>query len=334
MIRNVANLVDSVEKRIQAGKSGFICQDLLTHDQMKKHTDEIKKKEKRLAPVFMGNEVHLYYNLKLVHTVAGNGVLHSFTRIPMVDNRDIYTVEPYAGNDHGVTQYIIMNKAKSTYRRINTEEMQKTMHHNNMFISDLRKIEIKSRGVKCHKRGCEIENEHIFIHENRLDLITFRRKNTTEEKATLTCKNKKKPITSKLVDLPMAAFITLPRWCELKNSEFSIAMIVDIGLILEVHEAVEFHLEEFSPKITRSKAEEDIEKLQRQNLDLALKLEDSNRKLGIAISETKKEIMSFKHNVLIVTGTLGTGTIILLIILIAALCCICQTWNKINFYHR
>ena len=243
-------------------------------------------------------------------------------------------MEPYTGNNHGVTQYIVMNKARTTYRRINTEEIQKTLNHNSMFISDLRKIEIKTGEISCEKKGCEIRNEQIFIHENRHDLLTFRRVNGTQEKATLTCKKSDKKLTSETVELPTAAFITIPRWCELKNSEFQIAMIEDIGTMLEAHKQIRFKLEEFSPKITRSKAEEDIEKLQTENLALTLKLEDSNRKLGIAIQETREAINELKHNTLIISASLGTGTVILLIIIIIALCCICQTWSKINFYHR
>ena len=189
MIRNLRDMVTTVEKRIEAGKHGFICQELLTIEQLEKHTNELKKREKELSPIFMGKEVHLYLNLRLVHSITGNGTLHSFVRIPLVDNREKFSVEPYSGNNHGVTQYIIMNQARTTYRRINTEEMQKTMNHNNMFISDLRKIEIKTGEIKCQMRGCEIENEKIYIHENRHDLVTFRRNNNTENTATLSCKH-------------------------------------------------------------------------------------------------------------------------------------------------
>ena len=80
--------------------------------------------------------------------------------------------------------------------------------------------------------------------------------------------------------------------------------------------------------------EQQIDKLQRDNAELSLKLRDTNRRLGLAIEETKREIENFKHKAIIITGALGTGSVVLLIILIVALCCICQTWSKINFYHR
>ena len=61
------------------------------------------------------------------------------------------------------------------------------MNHNGIFMSDLRKIEVTSGEIICEKRGCEIIEEQIYIHENRHDLITFQRGNETEKAATLSC---------------------------------------------------------------------------------------------------------------------------------------------------
>ena len=107
-----------------------------------------------------------------------------------------------------------------------------------------------------------------------------------------------------------------------------------MGTILQEHQKTEFSIKEFSPKMTKTKEQEQIDKLENESIKLTLELENSNRRLGQEIRDAKAEIHSLRYTALIATSALGTGTIILLILITVALCCLCHTWSKINFYHR
>ena len=233
-----------------------------------------------------------------------------------------------------MTQYIVMNKAKTTYRRINTEEIHRALDHNNMFISDLRKIEILSEKINCEKRGCNIANETIFIHENRHDLLTFRRLNNTNNKAFLSCKRPGESSNNTQIELPTAAFITLPRWCSLSNSEFRIAEIEDRGTLLQPHKQLTFNIEEFSPKVEETESERKLNALQKASQELTMELHGKNEELKRSIMRTRNEVIELRRHAIIISGALGTCTILVIILVIIALCCICHTWAKINFYHR
>ena len=49
--RDIESLVQNAEKRVQAGKTGMICNELLTKEQLQKHTSEIKRKEKHVGSI-------------------------------------------------------------------------------------------------------------------------------------------------------------------------------------------------------------------------------------------------------------------------------------------
>ena len=44
--RNLKNAIGNAEKRVEAGKHGMICEEMLDREQLRKHTNEIKRKKK------------------------------------------------------------------------------------------------------------------------------------------------------------------------------------------------------------------------------------------------------------------------------------------------
>ena len=134
-------------------------------------------------------------------------------------------------------------------------------------------------------------NETIFIHENRHDLLTFRRLNNTNNKAFLSCKRHKGSANNTQIDLPTAAFITLPRWCSLSNSEFRIAEIEDRGMLLEPHKHLTFNIEEFSPKVEETESDRKLNALQKASEELTMELKGKNEELKRSIMRTRNEVI-------------------------------------------
>ena len=231
----------------------------------------INTKKSGLQPIFDTKYLHRYYQLKLTHVYMSRNRIISYTRIPLTDLTDAYIIDNIVSDNN----ILLRSQHQHYFRLISASELNRCLQHDNIFISDLRPIQLPSTQLSCEKVQCKSRLTETVIDEFKPNHFLYKLPANDRIRATIRCENSKKP-TPFLLE-PRGTLTIRPD-CSLSSQLLTIKAVKSTSQALE-STAHAIHVTPLPEWQTDIEAQDII----KANLTSVKTLSEENKKIGINI---------------------------------------------------
>lgn len=240
------------------------------------------------------------------------------------------TIRPVQRSRNSPISYLLTNKDETKYRVLEKDDVEKALHRNRVYISELRRVEIHLTNLTCTAVGCVIPKDGIEISQIDMHTFTFILSDPTE--GAVNCRNVSASLAS--VKLPKSGFVTLPESCSLTTKMFKIHKFSDNGASFLQRKEPSFQVQDFSIHTQDEMTDEIMNELEKTEDSLRESLEDLANDSQIQIAKQLKLIKEAKDSLKRATVAGGISLLVVASILIASIIAIFVLKETISRYHN